>query len=61
MKKKITALLTLALSTALLLGGCGDSPDTRTANNNSEGFFGKMTDSKVPTLSEVLSTKKVIG
>lgn len=65
MKKRIATLLTLALSTALLLGGCGGSSDTGATNNNSDnssgGFLSNVTSSKSDTLSEVLSTGKVIA
>jgi len=65
MKRRIATLLTLALSTALLLGGCGGSSDTGATNNNSDnssgGFLSNVTSSKSDTLSEVLSTGKVIA
>lgn len=65
MKRRIATLLTLALSTALLLGGCGGSSDTETSNNDSGnssgGFLSEVTSSKSDTLSEVLSTGKVIA
>lgn len=65
MKRRIATLLTLALSTTLLLGGCGGSSDTESTNkdsgNSSGGFLSEVTDSKSDTLSEVLSTGKVIA
>lgn len=65
MKRRIATLLTLALSTTLLLGGCGGSSDTETTNNDSGnssgGFLSEITNSKSDTLSEVLSTGKVIA
>lgn len=65
MKKRIATLLTLALSTTLLLGGCGGSSDTETSNNDSGnssgGFLSNVISSKSDTLSEVLSTGKVIA
>ena len=40
MKRRIATLLTLALSTTLLLGGCGGSSDTGATNNNSDNSTG---------------------
>lgn len=65
MKKRIATLLTFALSTSLLLGGCGGSTDTEVTNNNlgdsSSGFLSEVTNSKSNQLSECLSEEKVIG
>lgn len=65
MKRRIATLLTLALSTTLLLGGCGGSSDTENANNDSGnssgGVLNEVTSSKSDTLSGVLSTGKVIA
>lgn len=65
MKKRVTALLALALSATLLLGGCGSNSDTETTNNDSGnssgGFLSEVTNSKSEVLSEVLSTGKVIA
>ena len=65
MKRRITTLLTIALASSLLLGGCGGSSDTETTNNdsgNSSGeFLSEVTSSKSTTLSECLSSEKVIG
>lgn len=65
MKRRIATLLTLALSATLLLGGCGGSSDTETTNNDSNnssgGFLSEVKSSKTSTLSECLSSEKVIG
>lgn len=65
MKRRIATLLALALSTTLLLGGCGGSSDTETKNddsgNSSGGFMSEITDTKSEVLSEVLSTGKIIA
>lgn len=61
MKRRIATLLTLALSVTLL-GGCGGSTQTstssKTTTNNSSGTIAS---SKSGTLSECLSTEKVIA
>lgn len=66
MKRRIaTLLLTSALSTSLILGGCGSSSNTETTNNDSGnssgGFLSEVTNSKSEVLSEVLSTGKIIA
>lgn len=65
MKKRIATLLTLALSTTLLLGGCGGSSDAETSNNDSGnssgGILSEITKTKSNLLSECLSEEKVIG
>ena len=65
MKKRVTALLALALSATLLLGACGGNSETETTNNDSGnssgGFLSEVTNSKSEVLSEVLSTGKVIA
>lgn len=64
MKRKIVALLTLALSISLL-GGCGGNSDTETVNNDSGnssgGVLSEVTNTKSELLSECLSEEKVIG
>lgn len=65
MKKRIATLLMLAFSTALLLGGCGESSEKEAVNkesdNSSAGVLSKITGTKSEILSECLSEEKVIG
>ncbi len=65
MKKRIATLLMLAFSTALLLGGCGESSEKEAVNkesdNSSAGVLSKITGAKSEILSECLSEEKVIG
>lgn len=64
MKRKMTALLTVVLMLAML-AGCGDSSQTATsggsASDSASGISKETVSSKGGTLSECLSTEKVIA
>lgn len=60
MKRKVAALLTLALMITML-AGCGGSSKSENANDSSSGIFNENTSSKSNTLSDYLSKEKVIA